>query len=61
MVQRDGSAGYVQQVSLEHAPRHPLGLRAKDLIAGIAGDDGQPEVLTRQEVGQYGWRSASPG
>ena len=46
------AAQFNKRLILEHAPRvhPPFGLRAKDLIAGIAGDDGQPEVLTRQEV-----------
>ena len=41
-----------KRLILEHAPRvkPALQLRSKELVAGIAGADGEPELLTKQEV-----------
>ena len=41
-----------KRLILEHAPRvkPALQLRAKELVAGVLGADGEPELLTKQEV-----------
>ena len=46
------AAQFNKRLILEHAPRvNPaLQLRAKELVCGLAGADGEPEALTKQEV-----------